>query len=230
MKMFSDKYDLNQLQEQVGILENIFEKVRIIDPIKKLLINAEDLQPLDLETHCYDFWQNSKICENCVSIRAFNEQKTMIKFEFSENKLYMVTAIPLKIADRLVILEIIKDISDAQMIDNFDEARSIDIAKHLNNADDRLIKDELTKVYNKRFINERLPHEIFNSVLNEKHLSIIMADIDNFKSINDQYGHVFGDYVLQEFANELSRAIRRDIDWIARYGGDEFLIFLKETN
>ena len=55
-------------------------------------------------------------------------------------------------------------------------------------------------------------------------------DIDYFKRVNDNYGHVTGDYVLREISNILKKIIQQDVDWIARYGGEEFLICLPGAN
>lgn len=56
-----------------------------------------------------------------------------------------------------------------------------------------------------------------------------MIDLDHFKSINDEYGHVYGDYVLKEVAKILKSSIRES-DFVGRYGGEEFIVFLPETN
>lgn len=85
--------------------------------------------------------------------------------------------------------------------------------------------DPLTNLYNRRFFNERL-----NSIQkNQSHYAIILMDIDHFKSINDQYGHHFGDEVLQRVAHLLSTQTR-NTDIVARYGGEEFIIALPDTS
>ena len=61
-------------------------------------------------------------------------------------------------------------------------------------------------------------------------LSIIFVDLDYFKRTNDLYGHIAGDHLLREFAFELRRNIRKNTDWVARYGGDEFLLCLIDAN
>jgi diguanylate cyclase (GGDEF)-like protein len=61
-------------------------------------------------------------------------------------------------------------------------------------------------------------------------LSIIMADIDYFKHVNDTYGHLIGDEVLIDFTKLISKCIRKDIDWVGRYGGEEFLIVLRDID
>ncbi|MCX7746019.1 MAG: diguanylate cyclase [Clostridia bacterium] len=89
--------------------------------------------------------------------------------------------------------------------------------------------DELTSLYNKKYILEMLGAEIQRSVRYKKPLSVIMLDIDNFKSINDTYGHLAGDNVLKQVA-EIIRSSIREIDLAGRYGGEEFVIVAPETS
>ena len=92
------------------------------------------------------------------------------------------------------------------------------------------ITDVLTGSYNRRYLNIRLPQEIKRSMRYNHSLSLIWGDIDNFKRINDLYGHQTGDQVLKEFVQCATLSFRNNIDWLVRYGGDEFLIVLPETN
>ncbi len=91
------------------------------------------------------------------------------------------------------------------------------------------ITDPLTRVFNRGYLNENLPKAFKRAQRYASPLSIVISDIDHFKTVNDQYGHQTGDMVLKSFANCLSRALRKDLDWIARYGGEEFILVLPET-
>lgn len=91
------------------------------------------------------------------------------------------------------------------------------------------ITDPLTGCYNRGYLNERFPQELSRSQRYSHPLSVILADIDHFKQINDTYGHQAGDEVLKAFTQSLKDQIRKKIDWIVRYGGEEFLIVLPET-
>ncbi len=82
------------------------------------------------------------------------------------------------------------------------------------------LKDTLTGIYNRRYINEKLPVDLISASLSEQSLSIIMVDIYFFKKINDTYGHLTGDCTLKIFAETLSGCIRRESDWVSRYGGE----------
>ena len=89
--------------------------------------------------------------------------------------------------------------------------------------------DALTGLYNRRFAEQRLAAEVARSARKGHPLTIVLLDLDEFKHINDTYGHPAGDLVLQEFAAALHRAVRGG-DLAVRMGGDEFLLILPECN
>jgi two-component system cell cycle response regulator len=90
------------------------------------------------------------------------------------------------------------------------------------------VTDALTGTYNRRYLNEQLPLEIERAYRYGRALSIVMADLDGFKQINDRHGHSIGDEVLKCFSDRVGTSIRASSDWIGRYGGEEFVIVLPE--
>jgi two-component system, cell cycle response regulator len=90
------------------------------------------------------------------------------------------------------------------------------------------IIDGLTGIYNKRFFLEALEREMSRAHRYARDLAILMFDIDHFKRVNDTFGHLAGDYVLQGLARVISTRARRE-EIFARYGGEEFVILLPET-
>jgi two-component system, cell cycle response regulator len=89
--------------------------------------------------------------------------------------------------------------------------------------------DGLTQIFNKRYFLETLEREISRAHRYHRELSLILFDIDLFKSVNDSHGHLAGDSVLRQLAAVLKQKIRRE-DIIARYGGEEFAIILPEIS
>jgi diguanylate cyclase (GGDEF)-like protein len=90
-----------------------------------------------------------------------------------------------------------------------------------------VVKDELTGLYNRRYFHQRLDEECSRWKRHKRPFSLMMADVNDFKEINDHYGHPLGDRVLVEIAGILSASIR-EIDIVCRYAGDEFVIILPD--
>jgi two-component system cell cycle response regulator len=90
------------------------------------------------------------------------------------------------------------------------------------------VTDPLTGLHNRRYLDAHLPKLLARAVARRRPLSVMMADIDRFKTINDRWGHSSGDDVLREFADRLRQNIR-GIDLICRFGGEEFVVVMPDT-
>jgi diguanylate cyclase (GGDEF)-like protein len=89
--------------------------------------------------------------------------------------------------------------------------------------------DDLTRLASRRFFGKHFPREVERAARYQRALSLILCDIDFFKSINDTRGHACGDDILRQFGARLQQALRRGVDWVARIGGEEFAVVLPET-
>jgi len=92
------------------------------------------------------------------------------------------------------------------------------------------ITDGMTKLYIHNYFKARLKEEVRRAKRYDKSLTLIMCDLDHFKSFNDDYGHQMGDKVLCEFSDIIREAVREHLDIPARYGGEEFAIICPETS
>lgn len=127
-----------------------------------------------------------------------------------------------------------KPISPSELIARLNTGlRVLELEKSLKAANEEIralsITDPLTGCLNRGYMNEHLPEEITRSKRYNRPLVLIMCDIDHFKLVNDTYGHQAGDLVLTKFAKQIRETLREDIDWVVRYGGEEFLVVLPET-
>ncbi|HDZ33220.1 MAG TPA: diguanylate cyclase [Pseudoalteromonas sp.] len=90
-------------------------------------------------------------------------------------------------------------------------------------------EDALTGIKNRRFFDKKLVMELRRSRREQTPLSIVMLDIDRFKSINDTYGHIIGDQVIKAVSDLIKDHLKRPLDEVARYGGEEFVVLLPNT-
>lgn len=109
-----------------------------------------------------------------------------------------------------------------------------ELYQQLQTANDELQRiaktDSLTKLANRRYLDEVLSREWKRAARDRSSLALILCDIDYFKKFNDTYGHLAGDFCLAEISKAFQRSVQRSCDLIARYGGEEFAILLPNTS
>ncbi|AAZ24563.1 sensor domain-containing diguanylate cyclase [Colwellia psychrerythraea] len=124
-----------------------------------------------------------------------------------------VTISKIRIADNVEFTAVIRDISEKNQL-----LEELILSSR---------RDPLTELYNRRYFTELLHSEITRSRRFKRGFSLLMLDIDHFKSINDRYGHACGDAALIAFSKAVTNSIR-EVDTICRWGGEEFLVLLPE--
>jgi diguanylate cyclase (GGDEF)-like protein len=130
---------------------------------------------------------------------------------------------------------IVKGSSAEEILARMEVARRIthlECSLRLSNRENRrlAVTDPLTGACNRRYLMKYLPRELARAQRYDRPLSVLSCDIDEFKKVNDGMGHDAGDLVLQEFVRRATRCIREKSDWLARSGGDEFIIVMPETS
>ena len=231
---------IKEVMTDIDILRIYYDAVRVVNPINHKVIQLTKVGTEILERElpderCFDMWKVDKPCENCISMQCAQSLKTIVKLEFVDEKVFFIVTIPVKSSKgSILIMELLRDVTGQDMLGgllSFGDARGngIDIRTRILELNEMAVRDGLTGLYNRRYLNEKLPVEILRTQNNAKELSLIMLDIDYFKKVNDVYGHATGDTVIQWIANELVQQISHN-GWVARYGGEEFTVCLPDFN
>ena len=109
--------------------------------------------------------------------------------------------------------------------------RLLNLHQYLSSQEEQAASmiDAVTNVFSRGILRDLMTGEISRAERTNRSLALIMCDLDNFKQVNDAYGHLMGDYVLSQIAAILKSCVRGS-DYVVRYGGDEFLLLLPETD
>jgi diguanylate cyclase (GGDEF)-like protein len=206
------------------ILENSPVGITLLTPdLRYLLVSRQASEFMGLPRkdiigrHCYDVLErrgsnpgsegSSPPCEDCPAVSAMARGEPVTQVRHARNRMVAyLRHVPLVVGDSTIgVLEIIENIA-AKVI------------------------DPLTAMYNYRYYEEIMEQESYRALRYGGNLSLLALDIDNFKSVNDRYGHVEGDKVLQAVAQTIAEGGLRKTDHLCRVGGDEFAIIAPHTN
>ncbi|MGI6686394.1 MAG: diguanylate cyclase domain-containing protein [Bacillota bacterium] len=223
---------LQNLVKELDFIENLYDVIRLVDPVQKKVHSylksfGEDAYNLNQE--CFGFWERGTACENCISMRAYNQKKTIIKIEDKDARVYMVTSVPVDYRGSMIVTELIKDITNDGVIDIAGQEIS-DIRKIISRRNSLIIKDALTRIYNENFIFERLPYDIAESNKRKTTLALFRIKINNLEAVNSMHGDMARDYVIKEITKVLRDFPRNNQDWLSRYRGNEFLLLMHDIN
>ena len=207
--------------------EQMLERLRQIFPIVRLLEepnvpkNREDIHPGGAEDgcQCFSFWHKTVPCANCISREVLQNKGQRVKIEFLDDEIYQVISKYVEVEGRPCVVEMLEPLDEETLMDSDGREK---LMKRLSGYDDKLYRDALTGVYNRRFYEERIRHMT-------RHAGVAMIDLDDFKLYNDTYGHNAGDMVLDTIVGVIQNTIRKT-DILIRFGGDEFLLVLPEIS
>lgn len=222
----SETITLSELSAYRSLLDMLYDTYRIVDPEQKKVLAVKQDQLYETGQSCFAALGRSMPCDNCVSCHSNTQEKSSIKILSLGTCIYIVWAVPITGEARTLSLELMKNITDNLINDSPASPDGQGILNAVSELNDMVVRDHLTGLYNRRYIDDRLASDVSRARERQGPLSIIFIDVDRFKHINDTYGHETGDLVLQATGKAIGSCIRTEGDWAARYGGDEFLICL----
>lgn len=217
----------NSIQDPFGIIDRDFNIIKVNESYAKM--RGWTINQL-IGKKCYKILRNRKnVCEDCLVQKTFETARPCYKEKplttKNGNHIWIeIYTYPIldKEGNVTNVIEYTRDITKRKRMET-ERDILIDKFQTLSNTDD------LTGLYNRRALLEKLEEEIKRAKRYNSKLSLLLCDLDYFKEVNDSFGHDVGDKVLQIIANLIHKSLR-DIDILGRYGGDEFLIILPETS
>ncbi|MDL2238119.1 GGDEF domain-containing protein [Christensenellaceae bacterium OttesenSCG-928-K19] len=212
------------LESQDNFL-HIYDIIRLVDPQRGELLEFDRSSGIKKTgVSCCDVFGTDERCQNCTSIRAFYSNKTMVKLEYSNGKVLLILSVPITVNGDQVVAELVKDISDSMTVDIRDHSRVDKVTSVIQSLNKLATTDAMTGLFNRRYLDEKMSEIVEECQKNTQPLCCAMLDLDNFKNVNDTYGHPVGDKVLATTAHTIASYIRRSSDLAARYGGEEFFM------
>ncbi|ASW42442.1 diguanylate cyclase domain-containing protein [Clostridium isatidis] len=216
-------YEFELVVDKIKAFDKMYDSMRIVDPIKKEVLEIKEGELRKVKSFCYKIWYNDYVCENCISSRACISNEIVVKVDLSGNKILMMVAIPIKIYGKNLSLELFKDITMSFLIENRDKNNDRSLFDLIKNMNQVAVKDKVTGLYSKKYIYERLPADIIKASIENQQISIIFLDLDFYKSNNNNLDDI--DYILKELADNLNK-IMNIASWAARYEEDKLLIVI----
>ena len=242
--------DISELQSAQLKFQHAFNSTNALECITTFEKGADGIY-VDLnDLHCTTIglerediighsWTEVNAFDNPFDIERIQEtifrDKRLDNYEFvvdnkrGEKRIGLMSCEIVSINNKNYTFSMIHDITEFRRIERELAEKNQQLLELNSLLSQQVIRDSLTGLYNRHHIFEILNEEIVHSHRYGQTLSLMMMDLDNFKMINDQYGHQIGDSVLRQVALILLNIIRES-DRLGRYGGDEFLFILPHTD
>lgn len=214
------KMSFAQARTMVEELKKVFDVVRFVDVETNKIISIDEKNNIHTSPYsCYSLWERTGKCQNCTSHKAKASKSSTTKFEYVNNEFYYVISEYMEVDGNPYVLELVSKIKE-----NFEVALygKTNMSQSIEDLQKKLYTDELTGVYNRRYLEDRMYRD-------KNICAVAMVDLDYFKNVNDKYGHFVGDVILSETSKVMLESVRSK-DMVIRYGGDEFIIMFSEIS
>lgn len=215
-------YTFSELKNEVDILLRSFKIIRLVSPddCKTYLLGENNMIP---DITCYTIWNRDCCCEQCLSRKVIHNRNYGTKLESISGHIFIVVSRYIQLDKKIFALEMVTELTEMSGLGQ-EEHVLVEI-RRLQEENSRLMRDSLTNCYSRHYMDTYFHEYEHDAKSNNRELCIALFDMDNFKDINDRYGHTIGDGVLKSCGHFWLKYF--DIhhqSFITRYGGDEFVI------
>ena len=198
-----------QVETEMAQYRTIFTVVRLLDAAQ---VGGEE--SVNSFCSCYSYWGKNTPCRNCISRQVLEDHRQRTKLEYMGSEVFQVTAVYREVDGVPCVMELVQKLDGETLIDPENGDRLID---SITSYHTKLYHDALTDSYNRLYFEDALKDKTDPA-------GVVVLDLDDFKLINDTYGHQAGDDALRILVNAVTACVRNRNDALVRYGGDEFLL------
>lgn len=220
------RQELKKMLVDSTVLFDLFDRVRVIQgKTHKICKMNDEGTIIPCDELCYEIWNRNEVCSNCASRKACDMTQKMVKLEYVDENFYFVIATPITVDGEPYSLELISNITSNMTMAEGTVAPGNFVHDLLCQLEKISEQEAFTGLYNKNYLEKNVTARIEEAQKNNKHIYLAIFDIDDFKTINDVYGHIQGDEVILKFVEILRDVLPFSKDVIAaRFGGDEFAV------
>lgn len=210
-----------EIRQTISKLTQVFDVVRLVDITDNEIVRSgckpgnEEMINACRGDKCYAIWGKTQRCKNCVSSKAFEKRGQVSKLEFADDSIFQIISKYVEISEKPYVLEMIYKDNDGVLLGAYGKT---DFMDNIVNYNRQLYHDALTGAYNRRYYEEQAKSMRYID-------AVAMLDANNFKGINDHYGHAAGDCLLKAVCESIKECIRSS-DILIRLGGDEFVLLM----
>ncbi|WP_312699315.1 helix-turn-helix domain-containing protein [Sedimentibacter sp.] len=215
------------LNDKQSIFNEIYDIVRVVDPIKHVSWVVSNDNEIVCTGTCYDFWGRRESCKNCISTMAYVMNDTFMKIDHQNDNSFAVIATPKVVGKNIYVIELLKKVTynvDVGMdTDNFRfKTPYIDSSTYF--------RDELTGLYCRRFIDEKLPVCMRRNRHDGKPFSIVLSIIYSYDVLSNQYNYNIDNTIMGDYAQMIISSLENHDDWTGRYMGNILITALNNSD
>lgn len=217
------EYDKAEIKALLRILADEHSMARLVNPETQKVCDPSGAESEAAD--CCRLWGRCDRCENCTSLRALEGKGRCYKLEIMNQHIFWVVSQYLEADGKPCVLEMVDDVTDKFILDSDQQD---EISRLIRSYNHLLITDSMTDIYNRRFLDESFLPSL--RCCGERGLIVNLAlmDFDDFKLVNDAYGHQAGDALLKDatgfWKRHFNSRVKEKERLVVRFGGDEILI------